>query len=97
MTRLEIIGEDLHLFWDGHNDDLRVLNLETKELESVRVYESEEHIEGYSDNIAEEPYRDEIKEFIEAIEGKQVRYGLEQDGYVLGLIDKIEESYSHLI
>ena len=95
VTRLEIIGEDFHLFWDGHNDDLRKFNLETKELDNISVYDTEQHIEGYSDNIAEEPYRDEIKEFIGAIDGNKVRYGLEQDAYVLSLIDKIEAEYKY--
>lgn len=93
ITRLEIIGENLHLFWDGHNDDLRSLNLETKEMEYIPVYDTEQHIEGYSDNIAEEPYKDEIKEFIRSTEGKKARYGLEQDTYILQLIDEIESKY----
>lgn len=92
-THLEIIGEDIHVLWDGHNDDLMTLNMTTKELERVEVYASEEHVEGYSDNIAEEPYRDEIKEFIRAIAGKQPRYGLQDDAYVLGIIDQIEKEY----
>ncbi len=95
VTRLEIIGEDLHMFWDGHNDDLRKFNLKNKQLENIPVYDTEQHMDGYSDNIAEEPYRDEIKEFIQAIEGEKVRYGLEQDAYVLRLIDKIESEYDN--
>ena len=93
VTRLEIIGEDIHVFWDGHNDDLYSLNLETKELEQDKVYDTENHIEGYSDNIAEEPYKDEISEFLEAIEGHGVRYDLAQDEYVLGIVDEIEKKY----
>ncbi len=93
VTRLEIIGEDIHIFWDGHNDDLYRLNLKTKEQEQIRVYETEEHMVGYSDNIAEEPYRDEIREFLGAIEGKEVRYSLEEDAYILELIDGIEKMY----
>ncbi|MBE5959658.1 MAG: hypothetical protein E7254_12455 [Lachnospiraceae bacterium] len=93
VTKLEIIGEDIHVFWDGHNDDLFRLNLDTKELEQLNVYESEEHVEGYSDNIAEEPYRDEIQEFLRAIDGNPVRYTLEDDAYVLRLIDRIESMY----
>ena len=92
-THLEIIGENAHVFWDGHNDDLYQLNLDTRELEQVKVYDSEERVAGYSDNIAEEPYRDEIREFISAIDGKKPRYGLRDDEYVLGLIDKIEKEY----
>ena len=93
VTRLEIVGEDVHVFWDGHNDDLFKYNVETKELEQVVVYESEEHIDGYSDNIAEEPYRDEIREFLRAIDGNKVRYGLDEDDYVLNIIDRIEQEY----
>lgn len=93
VTKLEIIGEDVHLTWNGHNDDLLKLNLETKEFEQIKVYETEEHIEGYSDNIAEEPYRDEIREFLKAIEGEDIRYGLSDDRYVLEIIDNIERNY----
>ncbi len=96
VTRLEILGEDVHIFWDGHNDDLYRLNLDTKEQEQIKVYETEERIAGYSDNIAEEPYRDEIREFLGAMEGKMVRYGLEEDAYVLGLIDDIEQMYADM-
>ncbi len=90
VTRLEIVGEDLHVFWDGHNDDLYRLNLESGKLELVRLYESQEHVEGYSDNIVEEPYRDEIRAFLEVLEGKQPGYTLEEDGYALGVVDEIQ-------
>ena len=90
-THLEIIGEDTHVVWDGHNNDLFSLNLETKEMEPVVVYEAEEHIEGYSDNIAEQPYRDEISEFFKVIDGIEVRYGIAEDTEVLKIIDEIED------
>lgn len=93
ITHLEIIGEDIYVLWDGHNDDLYTLNLGTKELEQIKVYEAEEHAEGYSDNIVEEPYRDEIREFLKAINGEGIRYGLQEDAYVLDIVDKIEEKY----
>lgn len=89
VTRLEIIGEDIHLFWEGHNDDLWKLNLETKELERIRVYETEEHTDGYSDNIAEEPYLDEIREFLNVLDGKHAEYSLKDDAYTLGIIERI--------
>lgn len=91
VTRLEVIGENLHLFWDGHNDDLFKLNLDTKELEQIKVYESDEHVEGYSDNIAEQPYREELIDFLAVVKGEGIsRYSLEQDKYVLSVIDRIE-------
>lgn len=89
-TRLEIINEDLYVSWGGHNEDLYLLNMKTKELEQVQIYESTEHVEGYSDNIEERPYREEIKAFFNVINGERARYTLEDDEYVLSLIDKIE-------
>ena len=89
VTRLEIVGEDIHIFWNGHNDDLFKLNMKTKELEKIRVYETEEHMDGYSDNIAEEPYLDEIREFLAVLDGEPVKYSLKDDAYVLEVIDKI--------
>ena len=93
ITRLEIIGEKIHLFWDGY-DDLYNLNIDSGMLEKIHVNNSGDHIEGYSDNINEEPYRNEIKEFLLMIkEGKSPRYSLMKDKYILSLIDKIEEYY----
>lgn len=91
VTRLEIIGEDLHFFWDGHNDDLFEFDLKTKELKQLKAYEQEEHMEGYSDNIMEQPYKEEVMNFLSIIKGEsKPRYSFEQDTYILSLIDEIE-------
>ena len=91
VTKVEVFGEDLHIFWDGHKDDLYKLNLETKETEQMKSYEEDEHIEGYSDNITEQPYREEVKDFLSAVKGESIpRYSLEQDKYILSLADQIE-------
>ncbi len=92
-THLEIIGEDIHIMWNGHNDDLYAWDLDTGEAKSVKLYDAEEHIDGYSDNISEEPYRDEIRKFILAINGDSIEYGLEDDKRVLDWIDKIESYF----
>lgn len=92
-THLEVIGEDLHIVWNGHNDDMFAWDSDIKELKQVRLYETEEHITGYSDNIAEEPYRDEVKEYINVIGGKSPEYGLTDDKIVLDWIDRIESFY----
>ena len=90
-TNLEIIGENLHLTWAGHNDDMLLFDIDNKEMEAVKIYDNEEHIEGYSDIIEEQPYRDEIKAFLSVIEGKEEpRYSLEKDLRILSIIDKIE-------
>ena len=91
VTSLEVIGENIHIFWNGHNDDLKVYNIKTKELETVSMYESIEHCDGYADNIIENQYSDEIKDFLDAVyEGKTPRYSIEKDKYTLSVIDRIE-------
>lgn len=89
-SRLEVIGEDLHLIWEGGND-LSVLNLSTGQWEVMSAYESTEHIEGYAEHITEEPYRDEIRDFLKAVyQGGSPLYSLDRDAYILSLIDEIE-------
>ena len=91
ITSLEIVGEELHLFWHGHNDDLEIYNLETKEVEKISVYDSIEHTDGYADNIIENQYTDEIKDFLSAVyEGTEPKYSIEKDRYTLAIIDQIE-------
>lgn len=92
-TNLEIIGEDIHITWGGHNDDLYDFDVKSKEMKHVILYEMEEHVDGYADNIVEEPYEEEIREFLEVIEGKQNRYGIDEDAYTLKIIDMIERQY----
>lgn len=90
-TSLEVIGEDLHLFWHGHYDDLSVFDKDEKKMKFVQVYDTVKHISGYSDNIIEEPYMDEIIDFLNVIKyGWTPRYSLEKDAYTLALIDEIE-------
>ena len=90
-TNLEIIGETLHLTWAGHNNDMFLFDIDNKEMKSVKIYDTREHIEGYSDIIEEQPYRDEISAFLRVIEGKEEpRYSLEKDLRILSIIDKIE-------
>lgn len=91
ITSLEIIGEELHLFWGGHNDDLKIYDFENKCMKSITVYDQIEHREGYADNIIENQYSDEIADFLQAInEGSTPRYSIEKDAYTLSIIDMIE-------
>ncbi len=89
-TRLEVIGEELHLLWEGGND-VSVLDVSTGQWEIMEAYESTEHIDGYAEHITEDPYRDEIRDFLKAVyEGGSPAYSLDKDAYVLSLIDRIE-------
>ena len=90
-TRLEVLGEDMHIIWDGHNDDLRAFDVKTNCMRPILAYESTEHRDEYSDNIIEDRYRDEIQDFLDVVyRGAEPRYSLRQDQYVLKIIDTIE-------
>lgn len=97
MTKLEIIGESVHVIWGGHNDDLYEYNIETKEMNKLKVYDIDEHVDGYSENISEEPYLQEIIEFFNTINGVKPKYDINDDTYVLNLIDIIESDKSFSI
>lgn len=88
---LEIIGEELHLFWNGTPESLKKYDFEKKELVNIKTYDEITHIDGYADNIIEDQYLDEIKNFLDAVKGESVpKYSLEKDRYTLSLIDEIE-------
>lgn len=90
-TYLEVIGENIHLTWDGSNDGLKIYNIVEKKIETFTAYENLEHIDNYAANIAENPYLDEIKDFISYVKnGTEPKWSIQKDYAVLDLIDKIE-------
>lgn len=92
VTSMEVFGEDLYLFWQGHNDDLYLFDTETGKQQAVHAYETVQHQEGYSEYIVENRYADEIRDFLDAVyKHKKPKYSLEQDRYTLSIIDQIEE------
>ena len=50
-TRLEVLGEDMHIIWDGHNDNLYAFGMKTNCMRSILTYENTECRDEYSDNI----------------------------------------------
>lgn len=91
VSYLEILGENTHVMWQGTPESLRAFDRETKQMENLKSYEYVEHMEGYSDLINEDQYMDEIKAFFDWIENdKKPIYSLEEDKYILDIIDKIE-------
>ena len=90
--KLEIYNEDLHLSWDGRPDSLREYNIDSKEFESIKVYNEVQHREGYSSNIIENAYKAEIEAFFEYMSGNTdvALYSFNKDYNVLSLIDRIE-------
>lgn len=91
-TSLEIVGENLHLFWDGTPNGLRIYDIDAKSLESLQLYDSFEHNQNYAPNIIEDGYLAEIKCFFDMLSGKSAPlYTLTDDKKTLELIDIIEE------
>lgn len=90
-TYIEIIGENLHITWDGSNDGLRIYNVAKKETETFVAYKNLVHNDNYAANIVENTYLDEIKDFLSYVEnGTEPKWSIQKDAYVLGLIDEIE-------
>lgn len=90
-TYLEVIGEHIHLTWDGSNDGLRIFNIAEKKIETFTAYENLVHNENYVANIAENPYLDEIKDFISYVRNDtEPKWSIQKDCEVIDLIDKIE-------
>lgn len=91
IRSLEIVGEELHLFWQGTPESLRVLNLACGQFETIELYEKVEHNSQYAANIVENAYLDEIEAFFHCLEGgAQPRHSFEKDRQILQLIDQIE-------
>lgn len=92
VRKLEIYGEYRYIQWSGTPDSLCEYNAETDRLEQVVLQEAEEHRDGYRAFVVENAYKNEIREFMEAVmNDKQPEYGFAQDLEILKMIDKLEE------
>lgn len=91
VRHFEVYGEDLHLTWDGTPETLLGYDIQKKEDVQLLADLTTEHIEGYSNLIDENPYRDELQAFLDAvIKGIQPMWDFEKDFTLLRIIDKIE-------
>lgn len=86
VRRLEIIGENLYITWDGTPDTLYEKDLDNGQLNGVHAGEYI-HDERYGSFINEYAYMQEIEEFFKVIEGKTACYGFEDDLVTLKIID----------
>ena len=90
VRHFEVYGEDLHVTWEGTPETLVEYMIDKKEDVQLLSGETTEHIEGYSNLIDENPYRDEIQAFLDAVtEGKEPMWDFEKDLPLLKFIDKI--------
>lgn len=91
VRHFEVFGEDLHVTWDGTPESLIEYDLDAKEDVALLADFSTEHIEGYSNLIDENPYRDELNAFLAAVnDNKQPMWNFEKDLELLKVIDSIE-------
>ncbi len=89
--RMEVFGENSYLIWEGTPDSLCEMDVETKELKKVRLYDEYEHQNGYESFVVEDAYSEEIKEFVSCIkENRLASYSFEEDKDVLRIIGGIE-------
>lgn len=91
IRELHVFGEEIDLVWHGTPETLFQYDLIEKNMKNIVVYEEYTHQKGYANNIIEDAYLDELKNFIDYIDGyKQPLYSIEFEKYILALIDKIE-------
>ena len=90
---LKIQNETTFIRWDGSPDSMKMLNLETRSFDTISLYNQITHTDGYSDKIVEEPYFEEIKDFLHGIYdfNHKFKYSYEQDSYVIQILDRIEQ------
>lgn len=91
VRHFEVFGEDLHITWEGTPETLLEYDIDKKEDVLLLADITTEHIEGYSNLIDENPYRDELDAFLAAVnEGKKPMWDFEKDMALLKVIDTIE-------
>ena len=92
VRKLEVFGENIFIEWQGTVDSLKCKNINGNIMENIKLYQKVDKIDGYSSNIIENSYLEEIKTFFSIIEGKEIsRYTFAEDYQVLKIIDEIEK------
>ena len=89
---IDVYGEMLQLSWNGTADSLFELDINNKQDVQILLDNASEHVEGYAAFITENPYREELKSFLQQILDTtyQPEWDFERDKAVLDWIDKIE-------
>lgn len=92
--RLLINGDRKQLTWSWDNAAIRLYDPEKKCWEEIN-YEMDESAPGYNQNIGENMYIDEIRNFLDAVNGERPFINsLENDHKILGVLYEIEASDS---
>lgn len=90
--RLLVNGEKKQLLWDWNQKNIQIYDPQSAQWQII-AYQMMNSEAGYNPNIGENMYIDEIKAFIDAIEGKAPFINtMENDHNVLKLLYAVEES-----
>jgi hypothetical protein len=94
VRKLELYSETDYWTWDGTPNSLQVYDFKTKKQEQFNLYDKIINDCKYSDNIIENPYIEEIYDFINAVKDRKKipLYGYKKDLIILQLIDAIEST-----
>lgn len=89
---LKIENESTLIEWDGEPSGLKIFNLGSKKFDTVQLYQRTTHNDKYSSKIIEEPYLEEIKDFLKGVENyeHQFKYSYKKDSYIIELLNRIE-------
>ena len=89
---IDIYGEQLQLSWNGTADSVMEYDVVNKQDKNIPMQDADEHQDGYAAFISENPYREEIRAFLQQIEDPSIKplWDFEKDKHVLNWIDKIE-------
>lgn len=89
--RMEVFGENSYLIWGGTPDSLCEMDVATKKLRKVILYDEYEHQNEYESFVVEDAYLEEIMNFVSCVEEKkEPHYTFGKDIHVLKIIDGIE-------
>ena len=92
IRHIDVYGEIFQMSWNGTADSLQEYNLETKAMQTIQFDDASEHVEGYAAFITENPYREELKAFLDQIADPKAEpaWTFEKDFELLKVIDQIE-------
>ena len=93
VRELEVFSDRFYLTWEGTPDSLKLYSRETKEKQSVPLYQAVEKQTGYEDFVIENPYVEEVKAFFSVIQDPVTLkqwYGYEEDLALHHLIEKLD-------
>lgn len=93
VRSLQIYSDKCYIQWEGTPDSLAQYLEKDKKMDLISLYDAVQTQENYESYIIENPYLEEIKEFMSAIKdtGYQPRYGYDDDRRVIQWINMIQE------